>query len=81
MQNIKAQSTSLIEVVRKNNIKGVKTFLSNDADVNAYDTDSDNVLINTAIYASADCMKLLFQHKAIFSKNILSNNFHSGNIF
>jgi len=64
MQNMKAQSTSLIEAVRNNNIKEVKTFLSDGADVNAYDTDSDNVLINAAIYASVDCMKLLLKKKA-----------------
>jgi len=81
IQNVQAQSVSLIEAIENNNIKEVKTLLSNGADVNAYNSDSDNVLLNAAIYASADCMKLLFQHKAIFSKNILSNNFHSGNIF
>jgi ankyrin repeat protein len=64
MQHSKAQSTSLIEAVRNNNIKEVKIFINKGADVNAYDDDSDNVLINAAIYASADCMKLLLQHKA-----------------
>lgn len=59
-----AQSTSLIEAIRNNNIDEVKTFIQKGADVNAYDNDSDNVLINAAIYASADCMKLLLKHKA-----------------
>jgi ankyrin repeat protein len=64
MQNINAQSTSLIEAVRNNDIKEVKSFIQHGADVNAYDDDSDNVLINAAIYASADCMKLLLMKKA-----------------
>ena len=33
-------------------------------DPNAYDDDSDNVLINATLFASADCMKLLLQNKA-----------------
>jgi ankyrin repeat protein len=64
MQNVNAQSASLIEAVRNNNIKEIKSFLLKGADVNAYDDDSDNVLINAAIYASADCMKLLLEKKA-----------------
>jgi ankyrin repeat protein len=64
IQNIRAQSTSLIEAVRNNNIEEVRTFLRNGAVVNAYDDDSDNVLINAAIYASVDCIQLLLQHKS-----------------
>jgi ankyrin repeat protein len=64
IQHVKAQSTSLIEAIRNNNSEEVKSFLSRGADINAYDDDSDNVLINAAIYASVDCMKLLLQHKA-----------------
>jgi len=60
----KAQSVSLIEAVRNNNIGEVSAFLRNSADVNAYDSDSDNVLINAAMYASVECMELLLQHKA-----------------
>ena len=63
-QSAKAQSTSLIGAVRNNNIKEVETFLRNGADVNAYDDDSDNVLINAAMYASAGCMELLLKNKA-----------------
>jgi len=63
-QNSTAQSTSLIEAVRNNNIDEVTAFLQKGADVNAYDDDSDNVLINAAMYASAGCMELLLQHKA-----------------
>ncbi|MEP7236558.1 MAG: ankyrin repeat domain-containing protein [Ferruginibacter sp.] len=61
---IQAQSTTLIEAVRNNDISEVKSFLQKGADVNAYDDDSDNVLINAAMYASADCMKLLLTNKA-----------------
>ncbi len=64
IQNIHAQSTSLIEAVRNNSIKEAKIFIQKGADANAYDDDSDNVLINAAIYASADCMKLLLKKKA-----------------
>lgn len=59
-----AQSTSLIEAVRNNSLDEVKSFIQKGADVNACDDDSDNVLINAAIYASADCMDLLLKHKA-----------------
>ncbi len=64
IQSILAQSTSLIEAVRNNSIKEAKIFMQKGSDVNAYDDDSDNVLINAAIYASADCMKLLLKKKA-----------------
>ena len=64
VQNTKAQSATLIEAVSNNDIKEVNRFLLNGADVNAYDDDSDNVLINAAIYASVGCMRLLLQHKA-----------------
>jgi ankyrin repeat protein len=63
-QHVKAQSASLIEAIRNNNSEVVKSFLSRGADLNAYDDDSDNVLINAAIYASVECMQLLLQHKA-----------------
>ena len=56
VQNTKAQSATLIEAVSNNDIKEVNRFLLNGADVNAYDDDSDNVLINAAIYASVGCM-------------------------
>jgi ankyrin repeat protein len=62
-QSAKAQSASLTGAVRNNNITEIEAFLRNGADVNAYDDDSDNVLINAALYASIDCMELLLQHK------------------
>jgi ankyrin repeat protein len=58
------QSAGLLEAVRNNDPKAVDSFLQKGADPNAYDDDSDNVLINSAIYASVDCMRLLLQHKA-----------------
>lgn len=61
---VKAQSTSLIDAVRNNNIREAEAFLQNGADVNLYDDDSDNVLINAAMYASVECMQLLLQHNA-----------------
>ena len=63
-KNIQAQSTSLIEAVRNNKITEIKQLIQNGADVNACDDDSDNVLINAAMYASEDCMKLLLANKA-----------------
>ncbi|MES1221544.1 MAG: ankyrin repeat domain-containing protein [Bacteroidota bacterium] len=64
MQSVNAQSPSLIEAVRSNSIKEVQSLLNKGADPNTYDDDSDNVLINAALYASADCMELLLQKKA-----------------
>ena len=59
-----AQQKNLFEAVRNNNLKEVRALLYKGANPNAYDDDSDNVLIYAAIYAAADCMKLLLQHKA-----------------
>jgi ankyrin repeat protein len=59
-----AQSKSLNEAVMNNSIKEVEAFLRNGADPNAYDDDSDNVLVNAAMYSSAECMELLLKHKA-----------------
>jgi ankyrin repeat protein len=64
IQEAKAQKPDLFAAVKNNNIKEVKSLLDKGADQNAYDDDSDNVLINAALYASADCMKLLLQKKA-----------------
>jgi ankyrin repeat protein len=55
---INAQQASLFDAVKNNNIKEVKLLLDKGANPNAYDDDSDNVLINAAIYASTDfCVK------------------------
>lgn len=64
IQKVKAQHPSLFDAVKNNNSKEVKSLLDKDANPNAYDDDSDNVLINAAIYASADCMKLLLKKQA-----------------
>jgi ankyrin repeat protein len=61
---LSAQQTTLLDAVKSNNIKEVKLLLNKGADPNAYDDDSDNVLINAVLFASADCMKLLLQNKA-----------------
>lgn len=63
-QSASAQSRSLNEAVMNNSLKEVEAFLRNGADPNAYDDDSDNVLINAAMYSSADCMELLLKYKA-----------------
>ena len=63
-QKIKAQQTLLFAAVKDNNTQQVKLLLDKGADPNAYDDDSDDVLINAAIYASSDCMKLLLKKKA-----------------
>src|SRR6478735_6747427 len=62
--SIYAQQPDLFDAVKNNNIKEVRSLLDKGADPNAYDDDSDNVLINAAIYASTDCMKLLLQNNA-----------------
>jgi ankyrin repeat protein len=64
LQTTQAQSTSLMEAVRNNSIQEVKNFVKNNADLNAYDDDSDHVLMKAAIYASADCMRILMENKA-----------------
>ena len=63
-QNAAAQSVSLNEAVRNNNFGEVAAFIGKGADVNAYDDDSDNVLINASMYASVECMQLLLEHRA-----------------
>ena len=63
-QPVNAQQSPLISAVKDNDIKEVKSLLDKGADPNGYDDDSDNVLINAALYASADCMKLLLEKKA-----------------
>jgi uncharacterized protein len=62
--SVYAQQPALFNAVQNNNIREVKLLLDKGADPNAYDDDSDNVLINATLFASADCMKLLLQHKA-----------------
>ncbi len=59
-----AQQLTLSDAVKNNDIKQVKLLLNKGADPNAYDDDSDNVLINATLFASVDCMKLLLQNKA-----------------
>jgi len=61
---VKAQPSSLPVAVKSNDLKEVKFLLDHGADPNAFDDDSDNLLINAALYASADCMELLLQKKA-----------------
>ncbi|MEP6952270.1 MAG: ankyrin repeat domain-containing protein, partial [Ginsengibacter sp.] len=64
IQEVKAQQLPLFVAVKNNNIKEIKMLLDKGANPNAYDDDSDNVLINAALYASVDCMKLVLQNKA-----------------
>ncbi len=61
---VKAQKSNLFAAVKNNNLKEIQSLLNKGADVNAYDDDSDNVLINASLFASIDCMKLLLQKKA-----------------
>jgi uncharacterized protein len=61
---LRAQETTLFDAVKSNNINEVKLLLGKGADPNAYDDDSDNVLINATLFASAGCLKLLLQSKA-----------------
>jgi len=64
LQSANAQPSSLSAAVKSNDIQAVKLLLERGADPNAYDDDSDNVLINAALYSSTDCMKLLLEKKA-----------------
>ena len=64
VQEINAQQAPLFTAIKNNDINEVKALLDKGADPNAYDDDSDNVLINAALYASIDCMKLLLEKKA-----------------
>jgi len=62
--SIYAQQAPLFTAVRENKLNAVRELLEKGADPNACDDDSDNVLINAALYASVDCMKLLLDKKA-----------------
>ena len=59
-----AQQPTLLDAVKNNDIKQVKLLLDKGENPNAYDDDSDNVLINATLFASIDCMKLLLENKA-----------------
>ncbi|CAN5600626.1 hypothetical protein BH10BAC3_BH10BAC3_28610 [soil metagenome] len=61
---VTAQKSELISAVKNNDINGVKRLLEAGADPNAVDDDSDNVLMNAAMYASVECMNALLQKKA-----------------
>jgi uncharacterized protein len=61
---VRAQEISFFNAVENNDIKEVKLLLDKGASLNAYDDDSDNVLIVATLFASIDCMKLLLQNKA-----------------
>jgi ankyrin repeat protein len=63
-QKVNAQQTDLFSAVKTNNLTEVKRLLDAGGNPNAVDDDSDNVLINAAMYASAACMNLLLQKKA-----------------
>jgi len=60
----KAQQMTISDAVKDNDLNQVKLLLNKGANPNAYDDDSDNVLINAALFASTDCMQLLLQNKA-----------------
>ena len=64
VQQVKAQKTDLFAAVKNNDISEVKRLLEAGADPNAMDNDSDNVLMNAAMYASAACMNALLQKTA-----------------
>ena len=63
-KEISAQQAALFTAVKNSNVNEVKSLLDKGANPNAYDDDSDNVLIDAALYASADCIKLLLEKKA-----------------
>jgi uncharacterized protein len=63
-QPLFAQQPGLIAAVRNNNTTEVKKLLEAGADPNTIDDDSDNVLMNAAMYASVECMNALLQKKA-----------------
>jgi uncharacterized protein len=61
---VKAQQGSLFTAVENKDNKELKILLDRGANPNAYDDDSDNVLMNATLFSSVDCMKLLLQNKA-----------------
>src|SRR5678816_4084295 len=54
-------SQSLFSAVKNNDLKELKILLDRGADPNAYDDDSDHVLMYAALYSSPDCMQLLLE--------------------
>lgn len=59
-----AQTALLMKGIQENNLTAIHTALQNGADVNASDADGDPVLINAALYGSAECLGVLLQQKA-----------------
>ena len=55
-------SSKIIEAVRNNNIKEVRSLLEQKADPNSIDEDGDNLLMFAALYSTADCMQLLIEN-------------------
>jgi ankyrin repeat protein len=55
---------ALLEAIKSNDLKQVRSLLDQGPNPNYIDDDSDNLLINAAIYSSADCMKLLLKKGA-----------------
>ena len=62
---MEAQSVrSLFTALEKDDTSSLKNLLQSGADVNAADTDSDNVLMYAALYASPPAMQILLDYKA-----------------
>lgn len=56
-----AQSSKIITAVRNNDIRQIRSLLEQGVDPNSYDSDSDHLLMNAALYSSVDIMNLLLE--------------------
>jgi ankyrin repeat protein len=63
-RRVEAQQNALLEAVRQNNIIALQQAIDQKININQFDDDSDHVLLNAALYASADCMSLLLKNSA-----------------
>jgi uncharacterized protein len=59
--NAGAQSSPLADAVKDNDLEQARSLLGKGANANSYDDDSDSVLMDAALYATADMMKLLLE--------------------
>lgn len=65
-----SQSNNLLSAVRNNDPAAIRTAIRDGADINAYDDDSDCVLINAVLYSSVECLQILLEnHPNINQRN------------
>lgn len=54
----------LFTAIKNNNVQQLELLLDKGVPPNIYDDDSDHILMNAALYASADCMEMLIKKGA-----------------